>query len=379
MSKAEQILQYFRDFNENAPARLGQLKQSSGRKMVGWTCNYAPIELVLAADMIPVRLLSRPGSTTRADASVQAFCCNVARSYLEQLHKGDLAYLDGFVSPKVCDCLNHVHEVQGHHKMCAFSHFMQMPHELESAPSVVAWEGNIEEFKAALEAFAGVEITAERLTTAVEALNETRQMLRSLYELRKQNHLPIRGEDVLHVVLAGMMAPTPEYNAKVRELVAALEGQEADGQGVRLMVVGSSLDFTEMGIFTEIESTGGLIVTDEMCTGTRWIYRDVQTDMDPFQAVAKRYHYAGLCAAKYPAQKVRMDNLARLARDYNVEGAVIVVEKFCDPFAFSAPDTEKTLREQLGLPVLVLESAEGQGLGQVKTRTQGFIETIRGV
>lgn len=379
MNKAEEILEYFRDFNDNAPARLAQLKQSSGKKMMGWTCNYAPIELVLAADMIPVRLLSRPGPTTRADVSVQAFCCNVARSYLEQLHKGELAYLDGFVTPKVCDCLNHVHEVQSHRKMCALSHFMQMPHELVSAPSMVAWEGNIGEFKAALEAFSGVQITADGLSTAVASLNETRRLLRDLYELRKQPHPPIRGEEVLQVVLAGMMAPTAEYNAKVRELVAALEGQGTDAQGVRLMVVGSSVDFTEMGILHEIEATGGLIVTDEMCTGTRWIYRDVKTDEDPFQAVAKRYHYAGMCAAKYPAHKLRMDNVSRLARDYSVEGVVIVVEKFCDPFAFSAPDTEKLLHDQLNLPVLVLESAEVQGLGQVKTRVQGFIETIRGV
>jgi benzoyl-CoA reductase subunit C len=310
---------------------------------------------------------------------VQAFCCNVARSYLEQLHKGDLAYLDGFITPKVCDCLNHVHEVQTHRKMCAFSHFLQMPHELESAPSEVAWEGNMAEFKAAVEAFSGASITAERLSAAVAALNETRQLLRSLYELRKQPRPPISGEEVLHVVLAGMMAPTPEYNANVRELVAALENRQAEGDGVRLMVVGSSIDFTEMGIFHEIETTGGMIVTDEMCTGTRWIYRDVKTDQDPFKALAKHYHYAGMCAAKYPAQKVRMDNVARLARAYSVEGVVIVVEKFCDPFAFSAPGTEKVLRDELGLPVLVLESAEVQGLGQVKTRTQGFVETIRGV
>ena len=379
MNRAKEIIEYFRDFNENAPVRLAQLKQSSGKKMVGWSCNYAPIELVLAADMLPVRLLSRPGPTTLADSSVQSFCCNVARSYLEQLHRGELAYMDGFVTPKVCDCLNHVHEVQAHHKMCTFTHFLQMPHELESVPSVVAWEGNIAEYKTALEELSGVEITVERLSAAVAAVNETRQLLRSLYALRKGPRPPISGEEVLHVVLAGMMAPTPEYNAKVRELVEALDGQGAEQQAVRLMVVGATIDFTEMGIFHEIETTGGLIVSDEMCTGSRWIYRDVQTDIDPFAAVAKRYHYAGMCAAKYPAQKVRMENVARLATEFNAEGVVILVEKFCDPFAFSAPDTEKMLREQLGLPVLVLESAEVQGLGQVKTRTQGFVETIRGV
>jgi len=146
MREDEKIVDYFKEFNENASARLAELKRSNGKKMVGWTCNYVPIELVLAAGMLPVRLLSHPDATTLADESVQSFCCNVARSYIEQLRSGKLAYLDGLVTPKVCDCLNHAHEVQKHHKVCAFSHFLQMPHELESAPSRIAWQGNIEEF-----------------------------------------------------------------------------------------------------------------------------------------------------------------------------------------------------------------------------------------
>jgi benzoyl-CoA reductase subunit C len=132
-----------------------------------------------------------------------------------------------------------------------------------------------------------------------------------------------------------------------------------------------------MEMLEEFEKTGGVFVTDDMCTGTRWIYREVETNKDPFGAIVDRYHYSGFCAAKYPTS-TRFENIKKLAKEYKVQGAVVILEKFCDPFGFANPDTEKMLKE-MGIPVLMLESAEVGALGQARTRAQGFFEMIKGV
>jgi benzoyl-CoA reductase subunit C len=378
MKETSELIKEFVDFNKNASEKLQELKEKTGKKMIGWTCNYVPTELILAAGMIPVRLLSRPYSITLADASLQSFACNISRSYLDQLLKGQLKYLDGIVTPKVCDCLWMGHDIQKRHNCCTLSHYIQMPGEVASAPSKIWWENDLVLFKKALEDFGGKEITDQSLKEAIELTNTTRRLLKKLYDLRKESNPPLYGHQVLEVVLAGMMAPTEEYNVKVEQLLNDLSGTEKiSKEKVRLMVIGSSIDFTEMEMLEEFEKTGGVFVTDDMCTGTRWIYREVETNKDPFGAIVDRYHYSGFCAAKYPTS-TRFENIKKLAKEYKVQGAVVILEKFCDPFGFANPDTEKMLKE-MGIPTLMLESAEVGALGQARTRAQGFFEMIKGV
>jgi benzoyl-CoA reductase subunit C len=143
------------------------------------------------------------------------------------------------------------------------------------------------------------------------------------------------------------------------------------------MLIGASIDFTKMGILEEFEKTGGVFVADDMCTGSRWVYRDINTDGDPLPAVMERYLYPGFCAAKYP-NDVRLDNIKKMAEAYKVQGAVIIFEKYCEPFGFLNPITEKMLKE-MKIPTLVIESGEVSALGQVSTRAQGFFEMITGV
>jgi benzoyl-CoA reductase subunit C len=233
-------------------------------------------------------------------------------------------------------------------------------------------------FKKSLEAFSGNTISEESMSAAIDLSNRTRHLLRELYRTRKEHSPPLYGHEVLHVVLAGMMAPGDEYNRRVEKLIKGLpDADKVSADKVRLMVIGSTVDFTEMDLLEEFENTEGVFVTDEMCTGTRWIYRDVAVDEDPVSAILERYHYAGFCAAKYPSS-IRFDNIKKLAKEYDVQGAVIILEKFCDPFGFAEPDTERMLKE-MHVPTLLIESAEVGALGQVRTRAQGFFEMIRGV
>lgn len=378
MKEINTLIKPFVDLNKNTPEMMTDLKKSSGKKMIGWTCNFVPTELIMAADMIPVRILSRPYSITLAEAFLQSFSCNVSRSYLDQLLKGQLNYLDGVVTPKVCDPLQYAHDIQERHNCCTLSHFIQAPAEVESAPSKVWWENDVSLFKKTLEDFSGKKITEKSMKEAIALSNSTRQLLTRLYQLRKASSPPIYGYQVLQVVLAGMIAPTEEYNQKLEKLLNDLsEVEKIPESKVRLMAIGATIDFSEMELLEEFEKIDGVFVTDDMCTGTRWLYREVETNKDPFTAILDRYHYAGFCAARHPSN-VRLDNIKKLAKEYQVQGAVIILEKFCDPFGFQTPDTEKMLKET-GIPTLVIESAEVGALGQARTRAQGFFEMIKGV
>jgi len=68
-----------------------------------------------------------------------------------------------------------------------------------------------------------------------------------------------------------------------------------------------------------------------------------------------------------------------MAKGYDVDGALIIVLKFCDPHLFDAPLLKEAL-ESSGLPVLYLEVEHAlSGVAQLRTRMEAFIEMIRGV
>jgi len=378
MNNAKELIKPFSDFNKSISENLWKLKEETGKNMIGYDCSYVPVEMILAADMIPVRMLSHPQSITLADASIQSFACNICRSYLDQLLKGQLQYLDGLVTPKVCDTLQYAHDIQRQHKCVDFDYFLQLPGETSSDASKTWWEHELKSFKEVLESFSGNKITDGKMSEAIDFMNNIRQTLRDIYKIRREKKPAVYGYQVLEVILAGLTAPTNDYKVKLEKFRDdLLELDEIPGDNIRLMLIGSTIDFTEMEIMKEFESSQGIFITEETCTGTRWIMRDIDTSGDSFNAILDRNWYSGFCAAKHPSS-VRFDAIKKLAESGNVEGAVIILEKYCDPFGFAVPETKKIFKN-MGLPTLIIEASEVGALGQVKTRAQAFFEMIRGV
>jgi benzoyl-CoA reductase subunit C len=64
-----------------------------------------------------------------------------------------------------------------------------------------------------------------------------------------------------------------------------------------------------------------------------------------------------------------------LARQWNVAGAIIIQQKFCDPHEMDIPAQKKYLNEH-GIPTLILELDVTVPVGQFRIRTEAFLEMI---
>jgi len=82
-------------------------------------------------------------------------------------------------------------------------------------------------FKEALEKHLGITITDKKLWEAIKIHNETRRLLRQLYELRKKDNPPITGAEALAVVVASTAMPREQFNQMLKELLGELS--EAEG------------------------------------------------------------------------------------------------------------------------------------------------------
>ena len=141
------------------------------------------------------------------------------------------------------------------------------------------------------------------------------------------------------------------------------------------MIVGSTL--TNPEFIKSIEDQGALVVTDELCTSTRYWGDMVNLDGSKpvLAAIAHRYLNNFPCARMFPSDE-RFNRILKLTREYKVDGVISQTIRYCVPYAHDLPLLTDKLNEQ-GTPMLALDVEYGtSGSGQVATRVQAFLEMI---
>ncbi|MCL6610476.1 MAG: 2-hydroxyacyl-CoA dehydratase family protein [Peptococcaceae bacterium] len=368
-------------FVQERHERMREIKRG-GKKIIGYFCSYTPEELILAAGMHPVRIMADlPDPAGPVDAHLQNFACAFARSCLDQLVRDRLDYLDGIIFPCTCDSLRAVSEIiRANKKEGFFYHFLNMPLRVEGDPQFVFYRRELELLYNALAGFAGRPPGLESLKGAVALADANRELLIRIWDFRKASGPALTGEECLGIVNAAVCMDREELRErleKIRNALAGGIGDEKDTGRARLMVIGSVID--NPALIRIIESAGALVVGDDLCTGAR--YFSVPVNMadgeDPLDALARRYLGRIPCPTKHPVDR-RLDHINRVIDDFKIQGAVVVLQKFCEPHAFDYP----ALRDMItgrGIPVLLLEIEPGRlAEGQLSTRVEAFVEMLGG-
>ena len=96
---------------------------------------------------------------------------------------------------------------------------------------------------------------------------------------------------------------------------------------------------------------------------------------DPLRAIAERYVYRTPCPSKDWPYRGRLNTILNFAKDYNVDGAIVIQQKFCDPHECDIPFVRKHL-ENNGIPTYFLEFDVTVPSGPFAIRTEAFLETL---
>lgn len=232
------------------------------------------------------------------------------------------------------------------------------------------------DLKRALEEFFRVEITDQALRDAVKAYDRTRDLFRRLYELRKLDAPPITGTEVMELYNAMYKMTREELNDLLERLVdEASSGKRAIEPKFRVLLNGSPINNPEF--IQAIEDAGGLVVVDELCTGSRywWDSVNLKDGEDPLTAICRRYLNNQPCARMMPSEE-RFRRVMDMVKEWKVDGVVSEIVRYCVPYAHDQPFLREILEEH-GIPVLELDVEYGMGgIGQVRTRVQAFIEML---
>lgn len=356
--------------------RTVQEHRRPGQGVVAWLCSYFPEEIAYAAGLYPVRLMGGSGETTTADAHLYTNMCSLVRSCLEEGFKGAYDYLDGFVTLNSCDHVRRLYDVWGPSQKTRFNYIIPLPHTISEA-SLAYFHQEVVRFKEALETAFGVSITPEALQEAVRVYNRTRTLLHRLNDLRKAEAPPITGAEFLEAVVAATILPRDAYNQMLEEFLLQVESRPGipTDERVRLLLVGSELD--DPAYVQMIEDMGGLVVADDLCTGSKYFWNLADTEGDPLRAIARRYLTRPECPRMRPARN-RLRHMGDLMQSHKVDAVVLEVIKFCNLHGEDSTIVRNYLR-RLGVPLLQLSREYNVGaVGQMRTRVEAFFERIWG-
>jgi benzoyl-CoA reductase/2-hydroxyglutaryl-CoA dehydratase subunit BcrC/BadD/HgdB len=320
---------------------------------------------------------------TKADAYMETMVCPFVRNVFDTALKGKYGFLDGMVLSHQCDSIDRTFDVWSYDLGYSYWHFVNYPHVTDD-PSIEFTNEILRLFIRSLEKYTGRSISDQALADAVRAHNENRRAMRELYGLRKEQTPRVSGAEMMKVQIAAMSLPVEESTALVRSVIeeARQRPPASNGRIARIMLIGDQID--DVAIVNAIEDADAYLVMDDLSIGSKMYWGDVDVTADPVQGITERY----LRKLKFPTTFVsegdtyaenleaRFGHLRQYIKDFRVNGAILFIYKYCDPYGFEVP-AMKSYIESTGTPVLYIEDEYStSSLGRVKTRIEAFLEMI---
>ncbi len=371
-------LEKFRNINRTFPHTEHILQQKrDGKKVFGWLCTYVPEEILHAAGILPVRITGYSNEVELDDGNAYLYInnCSFSRSCLQMGLRKEYEFLDGVVGGSTCDGARRLFDLWRHYIGTPFYHVLTVPRKY-SEKAHALYLNEVIQFKEHLEEYMGFKVTDKALHQSIKLYNQSRDLLWQLYELRKSPSPPITGTETMEISNASYRMPKEIFNEWLKSLLDDLKHSSREHTGrARLMLVGSVLTNTDF--IKAIEDQGGLVVTDELCTSTRYWGDRVKLDGNepPVNAIARRYLNNYPCARMFPSDE-RFNRIVDAALKFNVDGVVSQTIRYCVPYAHDLPLLTRRLKEH-NIPVLSLDVEYGtSGSGQIQTRVQAFLEML---
>ncbi|MEW6026612.1 MAG: benzoyl-CoA reductase, bzd-type, subunit N [Planctomycetota bacterium] len=354
-------------------AREWKKKNPKG-KVMGYFCTYVPEEILYAADVLPVRILGSHEPQDVTEPHIFGMYCPFCRDCLAQGLKGRYNYLDGIMIAQSCLHIRQAFTSWQLHIPVPYSYYLPMPNNLQTKHARPYLRGELEAFKKSIETWTGKKITDKDLDKGIEIMNQSRRLMRQAYETRKADNPPMTGLEAMYMAVSNQMIDKLEHSRALEETLKMLPKRKLDRETrARLMIVGSEDDDTEF--IKMVESVGATIVIDDHCTGSRYFWNEAKPETDRLQAIAKRYIERPACPSKDWPVRTRLAHLLKLAKDYQVQGVIVIQQKFCDPHELDIPAIIKMFKEN-NLPTLFLEFDVTVPIGPFKTRVEAFLEMI---
>jgi len=370
-------------------------KEETGKKVFGSFTGVSPEEILHAADVLPVRITGTGEPLEFADQHLGTNSCPFARSCLDAGMRGHYDYLDGVLIPNTCDVIFYMYDLWTElvprptkpslmlgQDLSPHIYYINYPEKVTGRAVVTFYTEVLNDFRQKLERSLKRPITDDDLQRSIAVYKEHHRQMRRMYELRKTDPPALSGYEAWQIAYSSLFIPKERHTALLKEFLDELESDGAGpSNGVRIYLSGSSMDAVNSHIIKVIEESGGVVVSDDLCVGTRSFWGGLDHDVPPIEAIARRSLSLAVPSATEDRDipQLRWDHLRSTTEGFNVEGAVFLIMKCCDARNSEYPHLRDRLSEKREVPSLFLEGDYTiEGIEQMRGRVEAFIEMIEG-
>jgi benzoyl-CoA reductase/2-hydroxyglutaryl-CoA dehydratase subunit BcrC/BadD/HgdB len=358
--------------------------RAQGGKVVGTFCLYVPEEIIRATGAWSVGLCA--GAEFGYDQVEQMMprnTCALIKSFMGFKLTRVCPYIqesDLVIGETTCDGKKKAYELLGEmHNV----YVMELP-QMKREKDVAFFRGELDELRGKLEQLTGKVLTAETLSAAIKEVNDKRRALQRIAAARAASPAPISGKDALLATQVAFYDDVPRFTQMMNTLADELEQRVADGVGVapadakRILITGTPMALPNWKLHDIIERAGGVVVGEEMCTGSRYydklVPEDLGTVEEMFDAIANKY--MDINCACFTPNSGRMDDVLRMAEELNADGIIDYTLNFCTPYQIEAHSMD-TAAEEAEVPLLRIDTDySAEDIGQLSTRVEAFLEML---
>jgi benzoyl-CoA reductase/2-hydroxyglutaryl-CoA dehydratase subunit BcrC/BadD/HgdB len=388
-----EAMQYFDEISNFFGQREKEIQvaKENGKKVIGYFCMFAPTELILAADAIPVRVNSGWYDAAKlGDRIVPVEVCPIIRSTIGAKMISSSPYLelsDALISVTTCDGMTKLGEILSDSKPVWT---MPIPRVKDSAQAMRFWREELLTVKGQIEALTGNKITGKKLKAAIELTQKATKAFRRLQEIRKGAPV-IMGRDAMLVNQTYMWDDITRWTEKTEALCDELEKMAREKNWAcppdtpRVMITGTPMiwpDNWKVPTLIEEAKPQGVLIADELCSSERLLYDPVGVDEwsmdDMFKAISERYLMASTCPCftSNDGNEDRINWLLTKVKDWKINGVIYYVVRGCVLYAMEYTRVKRVL-DRLNIPMYYLDTEyTREDVGQLKTRVEAFLEML---
>ena len=375
----EVMLKEFAEVAEH-PHRVLTAYKNEGKKVIGILPYFAPVELVVAAGMVPMGIW---GSNKKTISMAKEYCatfyCTIAQLALEMLLDGTMDQLDGIITPTICDTLRPMSQnfrVAMEGKLPCI--FLAHPQHRKPAFGLQFTVDQYMHVKAELEKISGAAITDDALRQAIKVMNRSRAARREFVKLASEHCDVITAVKRSAVLRAAWFMEPAVFAEKLEALNAELAKlPAANWTGKKIVTSGIICDNPKL--LQIIDDNKIAIAADDVAQESRSFRVDASEEGDPMMALAQQFadqDYDDLLYDEHSNKNRRGEFVAELVKKSGAQGLVLFMQQFCDPEEMEYPYLKKAL-DAADIPHIKLGvDQQMRDFGQASTAIQAFADVL---
>ena len=355
--------------------RLGHAVHSkaAGQKVIGFVGNTVPVELILAAGLVPCRLSPIDGDLSVSDRYVESFADPDVRRVFQMYSTGQLDMLDMLVIPR---------SSEAHHKLYLMLReanrmgltsgkpplfLYEILHTQRETSRLYGVQRTRELWQALLKLSVESVVEVESVNHAIGVMNSQRELLRQLHQLRWQQK--ISSTDALMASISIHFMPVIDGT----QALAALVSQASPIQQFDLNFLIRGVPNDQINLHAALNHLNVNVLAEDDDWGARSglfpIFEDV---LNPIEKVFEHYWRDVPCGRKFPADD---SWFLEHVKKPEVDGVVFFLPEPEDVYGWSYPADLKVCR-QYGKEALLVRASSNDPESMI-SRLQSQLDEIR--